>query len=47
MIDTYNVKLVMEFLSFLPLLGIVTVFLPSDKKKIRQWSENSEAISAG
>lgn len=38
LIDTIGLTPVMQMLSFLPLLGILTILLPSDKK-IKSWSE--------
>nr|WP_134705074.1 MFS transporter [Ammoniphilus sp. YIM 78166] len=38
MADIYGLKLVMNFCSALPLLGIATLFLPSDER-LREWSK--------
>lgn len=41
MADVYGLKLVMNFCSALPLLGISTLFLPSDER-LRQWSKEEK-----
>ena len=32
LIDTYSLSTVLKFISFLPLLGLLTYFLPSNRK---------------
>nr|WP_231506198.1 MFS transporter [Paenibacillus sp. UNC451MF] len=42
LIDKFHLPVVMQMVSFLPLLGLLTFFLPSDKK-LREWDQEASA----
>ncbi|KEQ26391.1 MFS transporter [Paenibacillus tyrfis] len=41
LIDTFHLPLVMQLVSFLPLIGLLTFFLPSDGT-LKQWAQEAE-----
>lgn len=42
LIDKFHLPVVMQMVSFLPLLGLLTFFLPSDKK-LKEWEQEASA----
>ncbi len=42
LIDKFHLEAVMQMVSFLPLLGLLTFFLPSDKK-LKEWDQQASA----
>ncbi|MCP1306932.1 MFS transporter [Paenibacillus tyrfis] len=41
LIDTFHLPFVMQLVSFLPLIGLLTFFLPSDRT-LKQWAQEAE-----
>ncbi|UQZ86571.1 Fosmidomycin resistance protein [Paenibacillus konkukensis] len=44
LIDKFHLTVVMQMLSFLPLLGLLTFFLPSDRK-LKAWAQEAEGAA--
>lgn len=42
LIDKFHLPVVMQMVSFLPLLGLLTFFLPSDRK-LKEWAQDADA----